>query len=207
MKTILDHKNMTQFESCVVLEEVYKCIKIASKCGGKVYGGFVRDVIVPRLHNPECEIGFKNVDLWFKTEDAAKTFVRKMGEKIKETGEIKEGIYPKASKRNQYYLIKYDTWLAWMYIIVSNDLPVNDFDVNEVTYMLKDGEWQTESPKRLIRQIEKKKAVMLLEFYDMMEKGGCDHKHFHEERMKRIFIEKGWEILIPSGIKNKNKIF
>ena len=51
----------------LAINMINECLETAGSFGGKVFGGYVRDVIVPRLANRECSVKFNDVDVWFKT--------------------------------------------------------------------------------------------------------------------------------------------
>lgn len=207
--TFINSKKMTPFELAVVLDAVFDCIKTASSFGGKVYGGFVRDVIVPRIHNPSCFVKFKDVDIWFTSQSASEAFIAAMNPLFfKSSGiSVKEDRYPGAFKRDQYHIRNYSAILAWIDVIVSDKLPVNDFDVNEVTYSLIDGSWVTDAPPRLINQIQKKQAIMMLSYHELIQdanniKSGDARfnprsKLYYSLRIKRIFTDKGWTVFVP----------
>jgi hypothetical protein len=203
----------TYFESKVVVDAILDCIKLASAYGGKVFGGFVRDVIVPSLKGDSCEFQFKDVDIWFKSHQNAEAFIGEMGKSfVKHKGiSVSHNIYPGAFQRDQYHLVKSGECLAWIDVIVSPTIPVNDFDVNEVTYELNpENKWVTSAPDRLVKQIRDKRATMLSSYEDLFStlKTTHDSSHeddprcqfFHQKRINRIFISKGWTVLIPSPL-------
>jgi hypothetical protein len=194
---------MTEFESKVVLSEVFKCIKLASKNSGKVFGGFVRDVIVPRIFDEECKVSFNDVDIWFKTDSDAINFINSMGNKIVriEAADIMyNGGYPNEGNefsRRKFKLIKWDTCLTCIDVVTSKLLPVNDFDVNEVTYSYNSsGNLVTLSPNRLIRQIIHKRATML-QTCEVLCTENETTKKYYRERIIRNFISKGWQVYMP----------
>lgn len=207
----IDFSNMSSFESAVVLDAIFDCIKTASQLGGKVYGGFVRNVVVPRLSDPSCSVKFKDVDLWFTNQLDADRFVRVMDKLfVKFKGvDVTPDSYPGAFSRKQYHLTKFDTCLAWIDVIVSPTLPVNDFDVNEVTYsLLQNGTWITAAPPRLINQIKDKHAVMLFSYQKLIAEAvdrksmnsefNPNCKAYYSERIKRIFTNQGWTVSLPT---------
>jgi hypothetical protein len=64
----IDNYNVKDFGVKLTLNAIFDTIKVASKCGGEVFGGFVRDVIVPYEHNNSIDLNklkFKDVDIWF----------------------------------------------------------------------------------------------------------------------------------------------
>src|SRR5436305_14409947 len=60
------------------LDKIGSCIKIASDHDGKVFGEYVRDVIIPRLKDPFCNISFTTIKFWFKTKNDAISAILKM---------------------------------------------------------------------------------------------------------------------------------
>ena len=54
------------------------CIKIASNYASKVFGGYVRDVVVPKMLDYRRKCEFKDVDIWFKTDIDADLFINDM---------------------------------------------------------------------------------------------------------------------------------
>jgi len=200
----LDFSNMSPFEESHVLAAIFDCIKCASDYCGKVFGGFVRDVIVPRLNDRNCRIKFKDVDLWFDSHKDASKFIMRMGNKlIKSDVKFTNGLYPDECTRQQFNLINNDTIVAWIDIIVSPKLPVNDFDVNTVTYWLNNySVWKTNSPDYLITQIINKEASMLLTYKQLIDNApdisnDLQPKSFYHNRINRIFTSKGWKVYIP----------
>jgi hypothetical protein len=65
------------------MEAIYDMLYQAGTYGGVVFGGFVRDVIVPQMLNPSCDVKFNDVDLWFSSEVSARNFVKAMGPSFK----------------------------------------------------------------------------------------------------------------------------
>src|SRR6187431_2333642 len=57
------------------------CINVASKYGGRVFGGYVRNVLIPHFYNQKS-VGFKDVDLWFLKPSDALNFVLDMGDRL-----------------------------------------------------------------------------------------------------------------------------
>lgn len=118
------------------IEHVENCIKTAYLYRGCVFGGYVRNVVVPRLKN-KTSPGYKDVDFWFKSQTDADLFVKQMGDKLyklKDTDvEFQMNVY---SFVRQQYMLKYKEGDGNIVIdvIVSPTLPVNDFDVNQLTY-------------------------------------------------------------------------
>ena len=121
-------------KSIVVIDD---CIKVASKHGGRVFGGYVRNVLIPAIYNQPSP-GFKDVDLWFTTHHNAAAFLIEMGYNMKKlctTDQYnKKGkvVYP--FDREQFMLLHNNANVVIVDIIISLTLPVNDLDVNQLTY-------------------------------------------------------------------------
>ena len=59
------------------------CLKTISECGGKIFGGYVRDVIVPLLLDPsKSDLSFKDIDIWFPDITKRDLFIATMGQSI-----------------------------------------------------------------------------------------------------------------------------
>ena len=198
------------FQQKAVLFEVFECIKRCSEFGGKVFGGFVRDIVVPHLRKSKEAVVFKDVDVWFKTNKDADAFYLSMQSvcraestliKVKGKGRASLGQF----SRQFCILAKYGVVLSYFDIIVADKLPVNDFDVNTVTYSLtKEGEWVTDSPQYLVDKINLKQATMLAPYSEKIDlaRNNKEFGHasliYYETRINRIFIYKGWKVFIPA---------
>lgn len=178
------------------------CIKIASNCEGKIFGGFVRDVIIPKTSNPNLKCEFKDVDIWFKTQIDADLFIKM----VKDVYEFV--IVPDLSiddnnmhytfNRTQYHLLINNKIVCWFDIVVSECFPVDDFDVNFLTYSYYDNiesiESQSESfdKDKLIQSIHKKKMIILPDYVKRLI--NRDNRNIHISRINKRFFEKGWSI-------------
>ncbi len=119
------------------------CIKIASGHHGRVFGGYVRNVLVPEFYG-QSSPGFKDVDLWFTCIEDALKFTLTMGSKLKyhiSTNKFNNAddkiVYP--FDRTQLMLMDGDESIVIVDLIVSEKLPVNDLNVNQLTYSFVDG--------------------------------------------------------------------
>lgn len=118
---------------------IEECIAVAIKNNGKVFGGFVRDVIHPLSKGVELKtLDFKDIDIWFTTDSDATSFVSEMGTRVIQndiTGLFdfkREGFYKFG--RTHYHLYHNEVCIAWMDVVVSDEVPVDDFDVNTLCY-------------------------------------------------------------------------
>ena len=201
---VTDYKTMNSFQARVILMEAIDCIKIASKHGGKVFGGFVRDIVIPSETDPHAEVSLKDIDIWFKTDDLADAFRAEMGDRFSESSANLSGESMGEFSRYCLYLRKCGTNLIAIDVIVANRLPVSDFDVNTVNYSLtEEGKWITDSPQYLVDKIVRKEATMLPTYIDKLRQVRRENplglKSFYK-RIDRIFISKGWKIFLPQQI-------
>ena len=200
---MINFANMSTFETEYVLTRVFACLNIAGKHDGRVFGGFVRNVVVPRMQNPNCPVKFKDVDLWFQTQAAADAFVAEMGAKFVEAHSFNiapgNPIYKFA--RKQYHLREDGICVAWIDVIVSDKLPVNDFNVNELTVIYRNGTACIEDPTRtLVDAIQAKRARMLPEYVEILKSNDYGRSNAHIQRFNNIYLNQGWTVDCPSYI-------
>jgi hypothetical protein len=151
-----------------LLSRIDQCISVASKYNGRVFGGYVRNVLVPRQFNIPCP-GFKDLDLWFTTKEQADFFVREMGllfRKIQHIGASPSHVVKYPFERDQYYLVKNTNNLEESVIVdvvVSKEIPVDDLNVNQLTFNTYEGfiSFGNESTDALMTFIKNKEAVTL----------------------------------------------
>src|SRR5579871_5182742 len=127
----IDFANMTGFIREMVLSAIDDSLVISGKYHGRVIGGYVRDVIVPRLFDPNCDISFKDVNIWFRTQNDADSFVKEAG-LISNTDIDPSVVYPFIYQK--YYLYRHGTCIAFVDVIISETIPVNDFHINKLVY-------------------------------------------------------------------------
>ena len=147
-----------------------------------------------------------------------KSFVKDMGRKLKAvryqqsiTEERKNVLYN--WPRNQYHLYIWNVCVSFIDVIVSSELPVNDFDVNHLTYCYRPnslfntyiwgdcGDVAVEGRVKesvtidfLQKCILNKVATMDREYIDMLsdEEYGMDRL----ERVQNRYIKRGWKIMV-----------
>lgn len=128
------------------LQHIEDVLFIAGEYGGKAFGSFIRDTIVPRTINPSCNISFNIVSLWFTTTNNARLFIENMLSKETNNYDFKEvmsallsdimkGEYGVSGQRYNLYLHR--TQIAAFDIIIGEILPINDLNVNCLTYLCK----------------------------------------------------------------------
>jgi hypothetical protein len=122
--------------------EVYKQTEIlvatAAKYGGVVFGGYVRDVIIPlnKLNRNLADVDFKDMDFWFKNQTDADAFIKASALRLglHDTNDNPSGCYPVC--RNQHIFDFKDVSNAFLIIdiMVTDFYPVCDFSVNLVSW-------------------------------------------------------------------------
>jgi hypothetical protein len=187
----------SSFRYQLSLNAIFDALKLASKHRGKVFGGFVRDVIVPINYGRRDNLSFKDVDLWFRDEKDANSFITEMGNKFQKQILVGEGQKDSYEfYRTQYHLICYGFTLAFFDIIVSVDIPVNDFDVNMLTYQItEDGTFKPKaygehSTDLLIAKIKSRTAGVLSSYNKSPLM-----KTMRITRTNQRYIKRGWSVM------------
>jgi hypothetical protein len=155
-----------------------KVIEIISDCNGCVYGNFVRDVIVPRMDDPRCEISFDNISFYFNDLANKNSAIDKI-------------------RKNCRYETDYDNYLTKYKIlddnikllfkikfIVSRDYSDKNFDVNSVKFRYSNGLFQCVNCLFLIDKIRNKQATIV--------KSYIPTSNLEFEKINKAFFEKGW---------------
>lgn len=192
--------------SSKTLNKINKIIDIAHKYNGKIFGGFVRDVIVPRLKDPSSKVYFKDVDIWFINKYNACDFVNEMNQKYDFKHQPQHSIdkddveYP--FTREQYHLYKDSKCLAWFDIVISETFPVNDFDVNFLSYCKGElkSEHKSKSKEEIIAAINRKEMTITDEYYQKASNPynlhWPNHKSsLHTARIYHRYLKNGWTII------------
>jgi hypothetical protein len=155
---------------------------------GRIFGGFVRDLLVPhtKLGISLDDLDFKDVDIWFESQMWADKFVEHLGDRLKPWGSDTPNnfcpqFYP--ASRQQYMIhtgngaVQFpDKELCLVDVVVNDIIPVNDFSVNCLTagysYPKNDidfvaesmfGQWEF-TAEQLIEQI-KTRSIQVSNFY------------------------------------------
>ena len=186
-------------ESEYKIDIAKKILTFANAYDGKIYGGFVRDVIIPRINDLNCTVSFKDIDIWFSHAIYSKAFINSLEYNLKiEKGSFldRDLDYSKTSKdskfsRRQYriYSENGDKFLFHIDVITSDKLPVNDFFVNTITYNYINNEF-VKSDNCDLRAITNKIAMMFGDYNPVSP--------MYYERINRIFFSKGWTVRCKS---------
>ena len=197
-----------------VFNDINRMIVLAQKYNGKVFGGYVRDVIAKILLGEEyTSLHFKDVDLWFRKQEDVDAFLKEAGTRLRfnptASVEMTKDMY--GFLRKQYFFEVNGTCLTWFDIIISEEFPVNDFDVNmltaTVTFNKKKFNWdynpvsmdKSNTVVSLLALINKKKATMTKEYQELLVQPRF--KMSRTERVKKRFLKRGWTITNFDGSK------
>jgi len=187
------------------LEITLKCINrmlsVASHFDGKFFGGYVRDVVVPRTKDPNCDVSFKDVDIWFTNDKDAEEFVRimKVTEKMNEFKDPFLNTSPKYKFKRTQYCVPNKACPFFIDVVVSEKFPVNDFDVNFLTYYVVDGAKKLKAmgfndKDCLIESIHNKEARMLESYAEELnQKNKLSFRY--KCRFNDRYIARGWTII------------
>jgi hypothetical protein len=187
------------------LEITLKCIdrmlSVASHYNGKFFGGYVRDVVVPRTKDPNCDVSFKDVDIWFTNGKDAESFVdvMKITEKMYEFKDPFLNTSPKYKFKRTQYCVPNKACSFFIDVVVSKDFPVNDFDVNFLTYYVADGIKKLKTMgfndiDCLVESIHKKEARMLISYAEVL-KPENKLSYGYAVRFNDRYIGRGWTII------------
>lgn len=206
----VDFNNMIDVDKKIIVEYIIKeCLVIAGKYDGKVYGGFVRDVIVP-TENQQQVLKWKDVDIYFSESENSELFVKEMGRKLKPYNFPNPNEYP--WKRSQYHLYLWDVCVAWIDVIVSKNFPVNDFHVNHLVYCYRPSNLLYSSIWGDIEvsvegKVKKGTTVGNLKICINTKIARMDREHIdllsdpingpnRIDRIKKRYIERGWKVFV-----------
>lgn len=196
------YKNkVSENELNIILSIINNTIKTLDSYGGRVFGEYVREVVVPRLKDPACNVTFNSVDIWFKNETDKDKF-------------IKNNIHLKVNlnftdyidyRGQQQYELLFGPINIKFNILVKPYIG-DDFDVNNLIYFYKDGKSIIESNfssitdvDQIIKSIHMKEANMTISYFNNM----VNHPLTYPERAKMInglYESRGWTIFCE-GIK------
>ena len=99
-------------------------------------GEFVRNVIIPRTNDPNCEIPFNNIDIWFCDLERQETFKQKLNNYFEEDKALTLRHREVIGCKSKYifnYTNDYSLYIT-ITITVSKEFPTQNFDVNYLRY-------------------------------------------------------------------------
>ena len=178
----------------LVLNNIAKCLTVAGLSGGKVFGGYIRDVVVPRMTDPQCQVKFSDVDIWFINKSDANTFVAAMGQDLREPpfgSSDGNGLYQ--FDRTKYNLYCGNLCVAYIDVVVSEVLPVNDFDINKYAIQYVDNKPLVTGLGGLVESHKFKLAHMLPYYFELLHNSSTHSIHYG--RVQKL-LNKGWKIIL-----------
>lgn len=188
---IKDYYNSNHQKLEEEIKNIEKAIQIATQFDGCVFGGYVRNVVVPRLYGKQSP-GFKDVDFWFKTQYQADCFVNALPNLLKLNDhdvQFQQDVY--LFERKQYmfnHFVIFD-------IIISPTLPVNDFDVNQLTYNSNGFKsYGFKDVNELCKLIDKK-VMNALPSYKKSSNLNSKRRHVQNMRLDK-FRSMGWVVCL-----------
>lgn len=149
--------------------------------------------------------------MWFTNKEQAEAFTRSAGLVPAHVGSkvlsATERIYKFG--RQQYHLVHEGLVLAWIDVVISPTIPVNDFNVNRLTVRYDDSgvpifeSFGPEDVDTLMEAIIHKKAEMLSDYLPIVRS-----EPFHDRRIKGNYLDHRWtvtynEITIPNDADYK----
>lgn len=178
-------------------------LDIATQNDGKVFGGFVRDVIVPYLNNKETSKP-KDMDLWFTCEECLIKF-----------GSLMKLKYPSSKNYDYFYVkncvsygvnikryhlrIEFEEQFMHLDLVLSDEIPVNDFKFNTLCYSYQDGVFVPFNySEKKIQQILNKEAHMLPNYIPII-KSKIDNLGMRTiKRIQERYVNIGYKVFLPN---------
>ena len=213
--TGVNSTEISKLEMAKILNAIEGCLRVAARFYGRVFGGYVRDVIVPLSNNlPDPVIKFKDVDIWFPTQGCLDRFVAAMGNDLAMYKDLTCYPFP----AGKYKLCKDNKFVTYVDLVIQDQIPVDDFHVNKLSYIY-DLEVPTVSSNHmgyddqelsvsgLIRAIRNKEAIMLAVYSQKLIsllKHNVWGVNKHIQRLYHSYIEKGWKIYCPKQLLQKS---
>lgn len=119
-----------------VYTEIERLIGLARMYDGVVYGGFVRDVVIPttKLGLNLNNIDFSDIDFWFKTEVEAQLFINRLNLRGEGTGSIRKKSESNPFKSKSFMTTYKDKPFVSIDVTVSKYYPVCDFSINLLSF-------------------------------------------------------------------------
>jgi hypothetical protein len=200
------NRTPSQLEYCAsyIITDI---LPLMSKHNGKVFGGFVRDVLVPHFmlgkELKDCE-NFRDVDIWFSTLEDLKEFLAES--KLDDPGVdslgrvFDDSLYPFNVIHG--IISNGDIGVSFADYIVSPTFPVNDFNVNSLTFQFIEGSPVSEvigydaTVDELVRDIENKTIHMREEYIQKSQTTIECHKPNIIARIKTRYLDRGWKVMV-----------
>jgi hypothetical protein len=205
----IDFNNRTSEQIKFTADFIIKVVApIVTKHNGKIFGGFIRDIIIP--YTQFCQEltplnNFKDVDFWFPSQEDLFNFLKE--------APIKSNNFDwmlNPSNSNSLYefatfngLLKKESLpLSFVDLVVSPEFPVNDFDINAVAFDMEDGRIRLEpmstidTLEKLVENVRNKMVYMRPTYLFKIENANKFHKNLILDRIQNRYINRGWKVMV-----------
>lgn len=210
--TTINYFNQEQqvnFCNIVIANVAKECVRCASEHNGCVFGGYVRDVVLPIYLNKSDvkvkiqDLKFKDIDFWFENDEDATAFITAMGPMLRSNPrhDTSNSSFEYPFVRKQFHVISDETVLFWIDVIISEELPVNDFEINKACFIVRDGKFVQKNEDFLFSGRFNKEIVMYEDYIKILlspknvDRHGCN-PYFN--RVINRFLLQGYKIYIDN---------
>lgn len=139
-----------------IIDEINNWIAVAFQYGGRIYGSYLFNIIIPKMSNLDCESYFKLTNIWFRNYHRKITiwFQRKSDAQI----------YFDFIERS-----KCDSYIVELIrLIISPEHPTHNYDINRLTFNGKFESYCSKSPKILFKSIKNRTCEILPEYAEAL---------------------------------------
>ena len=189
-----------------LFERVNELLRNASEYNGIVYGGYVRDVVSKVVRYDFSATEVKDVDIWFREERDREQFI----DDALRRGFIKRnngGGPPNSAGADdvQCYLLvdSFGDTLLWVDLTVSQTHPVNDFDVNFLSWnpiIDKLTSLSYLGVTEILRSIQAKQAELTEDYYYLLFSERSWKAQTARMRVLSRFLTKGWTLTFQGKV-------
>lgn len=186
-------------------------LTIAGRFHGVVFGSYVRDVVVPRISDPSCEVSFGPVDIWFACRADGIAFIEEMeffvGVMAAKFTFRRLGLFGSSEHYAVYDGVRHEL----IHVHISETYPMTGFDVDRLGFTyLDEGKKKAYSEHldsdRLITAIRNKTAVMSPSY---VKKIISNPNESQVDYINTEFLSEGWSVFccdqekLPDSIDDK----
>jgi len=167
------------------MDTITTFLQLAGRHNGRIIGDYLRTVIIPLELDPTTPVQTCNITVWFDDTDKYQTFLEEAGSDLQ--------FLSIADVDTYLYKLDY----IFVFIIINQNHPLNDFDVNRLSYQYTDNGAITEShgPESvmyLIGQINQKKCRILPDYIEKLR----SNTHEHDIVIRNKYLDQGWTITL-----------
>jgi hypothetical protein len=193
-----------------------------SKYNGHVYGGLVRDFLVPLIIYGQNinDLDFKDIDIWFPNQSVADAFILSLNRERfpklipdahNQALPLEEYGCGQPFTRKKFYFCFNHVSLFMVDVVIAQQLPVNDFSVNLLMFQAKDqnfiqsslscfsvgenpdGDYYKYSVLMLLEMIANCHTEKLTGYRNLLQLRDANYRHIGESRCERM-IKWGWSL-------------